>query len=526
VHHAITTEQATRVVHASARPGTVALLLIIALGASLRCISLTAPLLDMHGQRQIDTATMTRYFVEDRFNPFYPQVSWGGLHGYVESEFPVLPIAATGLYELFGESDTWGRLLAVFFSTAALWAMYALGRELFGPAEGRAAAFLLAVSPTAVYYGRTYMPEAPMICFAIFGVLYFVRYFRTGSRLTLWAAAAFSALAWLAKLPAVITLAPIAAAAWRSRRWRVLRDRELFVAIGIALAATVAWYWHASAIYHATGLTVGMHPPKSYPLSIAEGPWEGHASKWSTLALLEDGSFYDTLFRWLFFLHLTPAGFAVAAVGALLCRYPARLVADGWVLAMIAFVVATAEVNRWHDYYQLLIVPPAALYFGSLAGPLFDGEWIRSRGPFRRGGAWAMGAALALIAGTTFYFSSVLYTHFRLTGAAEVASSGAAVGAATGHAEPIIVIDGYGVNSPYFLYYAHARGWSFDVPSISPFVIDRLHLRGAQYFATTRWTDLRRGSPAVAEYLSAYRQVPVPNVPRETVVFDLNQRAE
>lgn len=508
------------------RSGTVALLLIIALGASLRCLYLTAPLLDMHGQRQIDTASMARYFVEDRFNPLYPEVSWGGLHGYVESEFPILPIAVAALYKVFGESDMWGRLVAVLFSTAALWAIYALGCELFGPAEGRAAAFLLAISPTAVYYGRTFMPEAPMIFFAIAGVLFFVRYFRTGDRSTLWAGAALSALGWLAKLPAVITIAPILAAGWSMRRWRLLRDRELLIALAAALAVTVAWYWHAGTIYRLTGLTVGMHPPKSYPLAIAEGPWEGHASKWSTLALLKDGSFYDTLMRWLFFVHLTPAGFAVAAVGALLCRYPARLLADAWVVAMLVFVAATAEVNRWHDYYQLLVVPAAALYFGCAAGPLFDGNWLRRHTPLRQAAPVAMGATLAIVAAVTFYFSSVLYTHFRVTAAADVAASGAAVGAATGRAEPIIVVDGYGVNSPYFLYYAHTRGWSFDVPSISPFVIDRLHRKGAQYFATTRWTDIRRGAPAVADYLTLYRRVAVADVPHDTVVFDLNQRAE
>jgi 4-amino-4-deoxy-L-arabinose transferase-like glycosyltransferase len=496
--------------------------LIVLLGVGLRCISLRTGLLDVHGQRQLDTATMARYFVEDSFNPFYPQVIWGGPQGYVESEFPVLPILAALLYKLFGSNDTWGRVVAVVFSGGSIWAMYALGRALFGSAAGRAAAFLVAVSPSAVYYGRTFMPEAPMFFFSIAGVLYFVRYFDTGRRSALWIGAALSAMAWLAKLPALITLAPIAAAGWTAKRQLLLKDRDLFIAVGAALLVTVAWYWHAGQIYATTGLTIGIHPPKSYPLSIAAGPWEGHTPKWSTLTLLTDAEFYRTIFRWIYFVHLTPAGFAVAAVGAALCTSSRRLVADFWLVAMLVFIAATAEVSRFHDYYQLLILPAGALYFGWVAGPLFDGAWLNRSLGLRRTGAAMVGCVIVMLGLMAFYYSGVLSTHFRVGMAGDVANAGVAVGEAAGQKGFLVVVDGYGVNSPVLLYHAHMRGWSFDPQSLTPAVLERLHKMGARYFATTRWPDVRAANTGVREYLEQHRRIELPKAPEGTVMFDLD----
>ena len=85
----------------------------------------------------------------------------------------------------------------------------------------------------------------------------------------------------------------------------------------------------------------------------------------------------------------------------------------------------------------------------------------------------------------------------------------------------------FGNNSPILLYWAHRRGWSFDLGSISPHVIDLLRKRfGATYFATTIWPRLAAAHPDVAEYLRARRQVPVPNAPPNTMLFDLTTDAD
>ena len=74
------------------------LVFILLLAAALRLLYVDAPLLDAHRWRQVDTAFMARAFYEGGINPFRPEANWGGAHGYVESEFPLLPAIVAVLY--------------------------------------------------------------------------------------------------------------------------------------------------------------------------------------------------------------------------------------------------------------------------------------------------------------------------------------------------------------------------------------------------------------------------------------------
>ena len=498
------------------------LLLIVLLGVALRCISLDAPLTDTHSQRQIDVASMARYFAEDSMNPLQPQVNWGGRRGYVESEFPLVPWTAAVLYKMFGASDMWGRLLSVLFSAGAIWMMCKVGEALIGPAAGRAAAFVLAISPSAVYYGRAFMPEAALLCFGLAGLYQFVRYFQTGEPRTAWLGGALTGLAWLVKLTGAITLAPIVAAGWLAKRWGLLRDRRFILALAAAVVVVVAWYAHSSAIYDRTGLSVGLHPPKSYPPSIGPGPWRERVSKWDP-TLLTDRTFYQSVFEYIFFTHLTPIGFVLAALGTVLWRRPQRFVAAMWSLAMAVFIFATPLVNRWHDYYQILIVPIAALFIGWVIAPPFDGAWLRQHAG--RAGGVAITLLLGGLGVLTFWSSGILESHFQARpGAVEASDAGRALAEIAQPDELAIVVDGFGVNSPMLLYFAHMRGWSFDTVSLTPDVVQRLYERGARYVMTTRLEELQHDNAGLVEFLRGYAEAPLKNPRRDTVVFDLTKR--
>jgi 4-amino-4-deoxy-L-arabinose transferase-like glycosyltransferase len=217
------------------------LVVIVLLGAGLRLLWIQSPLLDAHRWRQADTAAIARNLYEGRFNVFYPQVDWGGRDGYVESEFPLVPALAAGLYEVFGPQDYLGRIVTMLFSTATIVALFFLATELLGAAGGLAAAFLFAVSPAAVFFGRTFMPDSPMLFFWVAGVFAFVYHFRTGSRRALWLGSAATTIACLIKVPAVLMLAPIAGAAWQAKGRSALRDRALWAAVLVPGVVTIAW---------------------------------------------------------------------------------------------------------------------------------------------------------------------------------------------------------------------------------------------------------------------------------------------
>jgi hypothetical protein len=509
-----------------ALPPHVPLLLILVFAAGLRLIYIDQPLLDAHRWRQVDTAFIARAFYEGGLNPLKPEVNWGGAHGYVESEFPLLPAIVAIIYRVFGPGETWGRLVVAVFGVGVVGLTYLLARMLLGRPGGLAAAMLVAVSPSAVFYGRAFMPDTLMVFFSLATLIAFIRYGESGSAAALLTASITLALAILVKLPGVIVLAPIACALWKAKRHRALADRWLLAALFVPCAVAVAWYLHARGIYLQTGLTFGVTgTTKTYSLDVGPGPWPTAFSKWSSVELLTDSRFYSTLFGRLYSLHLTPPGVALSLIGLLVWRrHPSRGVADGWLLAMLAFVLAAGFGHMGHDYYQLPIVPIAALYFAAVAGPAFDASWIRRAIWPGVTGLIMTGAAIGAVGIACFLQSRVIQSHFRPdTLDTRLWLAGQAIDAATDNDALMVVVDEYGVNSPMLLYFAHARGWSLNAETASVHVVDGLRAKRARYFATTRWAEVARKQPDLVMFLESRRRIGLNGASPNTVLFDLTQ---
>jgi 4-amino-4-deoxy-L-arabinose transferase-like glycosyltransferase len=510
-----------------ARRDLLLLACILVLGASLRLLWIHSPLLDAHRWRQADTAAIARNLYETRFNVFYPEIDWGGANGYVESEFPLIPAIVALLYKVFGPDDSLGRVVVMVFSTATIVATWLLATELVGAAGGLAAAFLMAASPGAAFFGRTFMPDSPMLFFWVSGVLGFVRYARTGSRRSLWLGSAAGAVAAVVKLPALMMLAPCAGAVWYAKGRSIFRDRAVLFALAIPVLLAAAWYWHAFGLYQRTGLTFGIlvQPARTYPPTIAPGPWTTAFSKWSTWQLLTSSDYYLTILARAYALLLLPWGFAGAVLGAVLWKQTGpRIVADLWLGAFIAFVLVMSDANIGHEYYQLPLVPVAAIYFGAFIGPAFEGagrsieEWSLPR-------TVMAGAALLAIGAVGFYYSGVINSHYRPENLDVRALQAGEVVQQTTPADALLVVaDDYGATSPLLLYFAHRKGWSFDVENLQPQVIDGLRRMNARFFVSTVWSRVEHDRPEVAAYLQLYRRLPLHGEPRDMAIFDLTAR--
>ena len=508
-----------------ASSGRLALFLILALGAALRLYHVTAPFLDAHAWRQLDTAAMARNFYDGPFFPLDPRVDWGGRQGYLEAEFPLVPAVIAVLYRLFGLHEVLGRLVVIASSLGLVWCVYRLALVLDGrPSVARAAAFLMAISPAAVFFGRIVIPDTPMMFLLALALLAFVEYSYGGPPRLLVTGAVALALACLLKLPAIFLGPAIVTALVSGRGWRVFRDPRVWAAGLLPLAVTAAWYWHAHLIFERTGLTMGIlgAPTKFYPAYVSPGPWPSIYSKWSTVALLTDYDFYERMFVRFYHFLLLPVGFTGAVLGGVIWRGRGRAVLAVWLVSNVVFLFIAGEVHRVHEYYQLPFVVIGAVYFGAVAWPLFDADWIRSR--FGDGVAHRVveaGIIVALgLAG--FYCSSVTQAYFSPRGMAErMQQAGLAIDRATSDNDLAIVVDNYGIMSPILLYFTHLKGWSFDVGDLTPQVVDNLRRLGARYFITTQWSHFKASRPEAAAYLERYRPADIPGVPGDTMVFEL-----
>lgn len=492
------------------------LLLILAFGAWFRLHYIEVPMADAHGWRQIFNADVARNFTEQSLNIFYPRVNWGGAGDSVVSmEFPLLQWIAALLFREFGEHDIICRLVAMVFSMATIAGIYGLANTVWDRTVARGAAFLLAVSPSMIFFGRAFISDTPMVCFSVFGVWGFVKYLLKDHRgAVAWGAVA-AALACMTKLPAVVLFAPIVWMSWQTRGFALLRDRVLLAGLATVFLLTAAWYYHADVLFHRTGLGVAIfHGVGGYSPDVMEGSGTVTlVSSWNTMHQLRDPEFYRTLLERFWKLHFTPVGSIVILFSAfVLWRMPNRRFVDAWFLGALTFILVAAEGNRWHEFYQLPILLPAALYFGLGARPMFDVGLLSRLAPFGIGVA-ASTALLGMVALRSFESSRVVPELFRPNNLrVHPINVGTRLQRLTPPGALLITTEyaKFGGNSPVLLYYARRQGWSFDAGSITPAVIERLRTRyGARYFVSVNWSDIEQMQPAVVTYLKGFRDIPV-----------------
>ena len=502
------------------------LLVILLFGAYFRLQYIQLPMAEKHSWRQITNADVARNFSEISMNILYPRVSWGGAgEPYVGMEFPLLQWMAAVFFKELGVRDVICRGIAVAFSLATLVGLYGLGRCLWDRAVGRGAAFLYAISPSAIFFGRTFLSDTPMVCLSAFGVWGFASYLKEGKRAPLVWGTTTAALACMVKVPAVIILAPIAFLAWKAKGWALLHDRALLGGLATIMLLTIGWYAHADVLFHRTGLGEAIwHPSGGYSPDImaAAGPTLT-VSHWSTFTQLTDKEFYTTMLERAWLLHLTPVGTIVVLVGMSLLWIPQRLMVDVWFATVVLFILVTAEGNRWHEFHQLPMLLPAALYFGLAARCAFDGAWLRRFAPYGLGVA-ASTIVLGVVGVVGFQESRVVRELFRPDA---LDRRPIIVGRQLRDATPtdalVITVeyDRYGGNSPILLYHARRRGWSFDAASITPDVIRQLHERyGARFFVTLISSVLAQQRPEVMAYLATQDALPLTG-PADAAIYAL-----
>jgi hypothetical protein len=248
-------------------------------------------------------------------------------------------------------------------------------------------------------------------------------------------------------------------------------------------------------------------------------------SSWNTMHQLRDPEFYRALLERFWKLHFTPVGSIVILFSAIvLWRLPNRRFVDAWFLGALTFILAAAEGNRWHEFYQLPILLPAALYFGLGARPLFDVGLLSRVAPFGIGVAASL-TLMGTVALRSFESSRVVPELFRPNNLRiHPINVGTKLQRLTPPGALLITIEyaKFGGNSPVLLYYARRHGWSFDAGSITPAVIERLRTRyGARYFVAVNWPDIEQMQPAVIEYLKQFRDIPVDA--HDTRLYELRQ---
>ncbi len=423
--------------------------MIAAIG--LRAVGLGNPLVGHQAWRQTDTWAVAQLM--DVGGPLQPHVYWGG-GGAVAMEAPIYSL----LLALLGGSPIMGRALSLVISVLSVVVLHQLVRRTSGPHAANWAAGLYALLPMGLFYGRTVQPEALLMLGGVTAVWAFRRWLDSD-----WAGdAVLTAVAvtitGLTKPYGLLIGLPMAWMLVHERGRKGLLAPVPLAIAAVSLAVVAAWYAHAAALGHDSGLAF---------FSVEPG-----VDKWGHPSLLVDPTFWKKLL-------VTRIGARLLAVGAVpLVLYglwhveiEEERVFEWWLVGCAVYIVFVARGNDVHDYYQLPLLAPLCAIAGRGASRLM---WRN------QGMAVVGGCMLVAIFQTLSIWSSLLERETaddpRLTAAAacqsHIPDSGRVVVVAPNH-------------DPTLLNLCQRRGWVILPHQVGHDALLELRRQGAGWLVAT-----------------------------------------
>lgn len=428
---------------------------LFAAAVAVRMFGFHQPFVGNFATKHCVYAMAARNWALDRAPFRYPTLDslTEGVRAWHLMEWPASAfLAAMGQRAFGGSLDAWGRTVGISCSAIAVVLAFLLARRWFGSLAARATAVVVAFAPAAIIYGRGFMLEPSLTVLTFGAVLAFDVGLRERRFWALGAAALCTSLLIATKVYMLLLFLPLAALWLRrnsaaeptSPRRAIAADLFTFVAFAVALAPTLWWYAHVAAVPSTSGPAADFHPLSRAGVQAFPN------------ALLFAPGYYFAVARDLATLLLTPPGAILFLVGLLDAR-SRRL--WPWLGSVGLLVVLLPLKFRFANYYQLVLLPPAAMAVGV--------GWQRlvERYPPNR-----RATGLTLAVGFLFAARFTVGPAFRIpaedrgvTAAAEVLRSLAAVD------EPVATLHGSTLD---LLYYCDRTGWVLDAND--PQIVERI----------------------------------------------------
>lgn len=429
------------------------LYVIVLLALVLRTYHLVYPPWDYHNWRQTQTLMVARDLARHGSHLLHPEVQWivgddPSRPTYHSGEFPLESLMAAGLYRLMGESDVAARLVVIAFSLLGTYFLYSLLARRAGHRAARLGAFVFALLPYSLFFGRVFMPDVPALSLALGGLDWLDRWSETHRRTQLAAASGLLALALLQKLTLAFVALPALYLFWKAYGRRLLVRAEFYAVAFVVALPNAAWYIHAQALGRASG--GGFMPV---------GNVGSHLGRWL------DPAFSGEVLRRLAGEAFSPLGLALALAGLFWPRQRrAGWIFKLWMIGGGTLLFLVPDTLGANYYYLLLLVPAGAALAGLCLARLSASE----------GATPLLGLVLAIFAVSAVNSAKPLYQIDRSPD-----DLGRLLGRLTSPQDLIVTQSG---GSPNVLYAADRRGWmaaQFDLPTL-----ELLARHGAEYFAS------------------------------------------
>lgn len=337
-------------------------------GFLVRLYRFSFPIADWHSWRQVDTSTVSRNFVNNKFDVLHPtyddisnvQSGFDNPKGYRFVEFPVFNIFQAGLFKLFGffSLEEWGRLVTIFSSTISILFIFLIVKKYASITAAFGAAAFFAFVPYGIYYGRAILPDPSMTSAVLGGIYFFSLWLEKDNKskfksfFYFFSAILFLSLSLLLKPYAAFFFLPLFYIAYKRFGVKMLVSYKLWFLAIVSSLPFIWWRWWIG------------HYPEGIPVS-----------NW----LFNGGNirFTGAFFYWIFAERISKLilgywGVSILIMGFLNSKIKSYGLFISFLASSLLYVFVIARGNVQHDYYQILILPTIAIFFGLGVDFLFN----------------------------------------------------------------------------------------------------------------------------------------------------------
>ncbi len=329
---------------------------LIAGGLALRFTNFTAPPLDVHGWRQLRSASIARQMYYDakpgveenlRDSAHYLGVVFGTL------EPPLFERLVAQTYLLAGQEVLWvARLYSIIFWMILSLMVFLLTWQMMSFDGAVIALAFLMFLPFGNTFSRTFLPEPLYMMWMWLGLYAFYKWVEKENWMWAILAGVTIGISILVKVFSAFMLVPAVGLYLIARRGLKPTLRLPRFYVFVALCAVI---------------------PAIYYLFLIPGQSTDYLQVWSIpyLHLLKDPVFYLRWLQWLGSLF-NPIIVLLAGISVLLWRHPARWLLVGLWIGYAIFGLTLPSLITSHNYYSLPLVPIIALSLAALADEILQ----------------------------------------------------------------------------------------------------------------------------------------------------------
>lgn len=319
-------------------------LLILGISLIVRVIRIGIPILEGTLVRQIQTASIARFFYHNGIDILRSKIDYVyGNAGYLVLEFPLYNILVSSLYKMSGGVHEYiGRLLSILFFLGSSFFVFLIVKKVY---DHKAAIIALAVynfSPLGIIFSRTIMPDSEMLFFSTGAIFFMLLYLENDRKIAFWLSTLCTMLSLLVKVQSFCILLPLLFLVVLKQKKKVFLDVKNYVFGMIALVPTFLWYSYGAQIHK----SLSPERIENYNMS-----------NWFNPGLFLTVGFYKDIFTNFTGVLLTPVGFVLLLLGLLIKpKKKTELLLYAWLFGTVLFGIVFCSL-LWEPYYYLMFLP-------------------------------------------------------------------------------------------------------------------------------------------------------------------------